>query len=115
MQLFTVSEISYTAQKIQRSEFIAWLYPAQNVDQARELIAAHNKAHADATHNCYAYVIGFDRETQYYSDAGEPSGTAGKPMLNALLSASMTNVLAIVTRHFGGIKLGVRGLIEAYH
>lgn len=100
--------------KIQRSDFLAFLYPVTNAEQVKELIASHNKAYSDATHNCFAYILGFSREVQHFSDAGEPSGTAGKPILNALLSAGMTNVLAIVTRYYGGVKLGVRGLIEAY-
>lgn len=100
--------------KIQRSDFHGFLFPISNVEQARELIAIHSKTYNTATHNCYAYVLGFTREVQHFSDAGEPAGTAGKPILNTLLSAGMTNVLAIVTRYYGGVKLGVRGLIEAY-
>ena len=84
------------------------------MEQAREIISAHNREYANATHNCYAYICGFAQETQYYSDAGEPHGTAGKPILNSLLRGGMTNCLAIVTRYYGGIKLGVKGLIDAY-
>ncbi len=80
----------------------------------RDILSEHNKEYANATHNCYAYVIGDKQQIQYYSDAGEPSGTAGKPMLNAILRKELTNVLAIVTRYYGGVKLGVKGLIEAY-
>lgn len=100
--------------KILRSEFICFLFQVDAVELAREIISAHDKNYASATHNCYAYVIGNNRQIQYYSDAGEPGGTAGKPMLNALLRADLTNVLAIVSRYYGGVKLGVRGLIEAY-
>lgn len=101
-------------QKIRRSTFICTLHPIANADEARALISAHVKWHANATHNCFAYICGFERETQYWSDAGEPHGTAGKPILNSLLRANMTNVLALVTRFYGGIKLGVPGLIDAY-
>jgi len=69
---------------------------------------------SDATHNCYAYIHGLNREIIYYSDAGEPTGTAGKPILNTLLRNDLTNILAVVSRYFGGIKLGVKGLIAAY-
>lgn len=101
-------------QKIRRSTFICTLHPIANTHEARALISAHVKENANATHNCFAYICGYERETQYFSDAGEPHGTAGKPMLNALLRANMTYVLAIVTRFYGGVKLGVPGLIEAY-
>jgi len=99
---------------IRRSRFIAWLAPIGDQAEAVKMIAERNHEFADATHNCYAWVLGFEREQSHYSDAGEPSGTAGKPILNALLSAGLTNTVAIVTRYYGGIKLGVRGLIEAY-
>lgn len=101
-------------QKVKRSRFICHLCPIASESEAKELIAAHNQEFANATHNCFAYLCGFNREIQYYSDAGEPHGTAGKPILNALLRNGLTNVLAIVTRYYGGVKLGTRGLIEAY-
>ncbi|MBW6514966.1 MAG: IMPACT family protein [Candidatus Syntrophosphaera sp.] len=110
----TISRPAEFGQKIKRSVFRCFLFPIAGPEQARELIAAHNREYAGATHNCFAYVCGWEREIQYYSDAGEPSGTAGKPILNALLRAGMTNVLAIVSRWYGGVKLGVKGLIEAY-
>lgn len=100
--------------KILRSRFIATLYPVQDVAEVRSLLTEQNSQYADATHNCYAYVLGKNKETTYYADAGEPSGTAGKPILNELLRHDLSNVLAVVTRYFGGIKLGVKGLIEAY-
>lgn len=110
----TITESSQFQQKIRRSSFHCFLFPIASVEEARILISSHNKEYANATHNCFAYVCGFDQEIQYYSDAGEPHGTAGKPILNSLLRAEMTNVLAIVTRHYGGVKLGVKGLIDAY-
>ncbi|HOH79731.1 MAG TPA: YigZ family protein [Candidatus Cloacimonadota bacterium] len=99
---------------IHRSRFIAFIVPVSDPAQAASEIAVRSHEFEDATHNCYAWVTGFKREQSYYSDAGEPAGTAGKPILNALLSAGLTNVAATVTRYYGGVKLGVRGLIEAY-
>jgi uncharacterized YigZ family protein len=113
--LNTISSNVTLSCKIQRSEFIAFLYPASSVEIAKEIFSRHNAEYRNATHNCYAYIIGRKQEWQYYSDQGEPSGTAGKPILNALLKYNLTNVLAVVTRYYGGIKLGVRGLIDAYH
>ncbi len=112
--LFTIKDMNTVEQKLSRSRFICTLYPVDDLAKARAAIAEHNKAFCNATHNCYAYVLGGSQEIQYYSDAGEPGGTAGKPILNSLLRASLTNVLAIVTRYYGGVKLGVKGLIEAY-
>jgi len=110
----TISEAITASVKIQRSEFISTLYPVGDALSIKEMIAGHNIKYKDATHNCYAYILGKKQEVQYYSDQGEPSGTAGKPILNTLLKHDLTNVLAMVTRYYGGIKLGVRGLIDAY-
>jgi len=110
----TIKEAVQAQQKILRSEFLGFLYPVKDTEEARSVISEHQKLYANATHNCFAYIIGDRQQTQYYSDAGEPSGTAGKPMLSALLRAELTNVLAIVTRYYGGVKLGAKGLIEAY-
>jgi uncharacterized YigZ family protein len=112
--LKTINKSTYESVKIQRSEFIAFLYPVSDTTQIKEILAEHNHKYKDATHNCYAYILGKKQETQYYSDQGEPSGTAGKPILNTLLKYDLTNVLAVVTRYYGGVKLGVRGLIDAY-
>jgi uncharacterized YigZ family protein len=101
-------------QKIQRSTFAGFLYPVRDAAEAKHLIGEHQKTYANATHNCYAYVCGYGQEIQYYSDAGEPHNTAGKPILNALLRHGLTFTLAIVTRYFGGVKLGTKGLAEAY-
>lgn len=111
---FTLVTPAQATLKIQRSEFIAFLYPVESAPQIQELLKQHNQEYANATHNCYAWILGLKQETRYYADAGEPGGTAGKPILNALLRHDLTNVLAIVTRYFGGIKLGVKGLIDAY-
>lgn len=114
MAFRTLSVPQQYQQKILRSEFCCFLFPIASADEARRIISEHNKEYANATHSCFAYICGFKQETQYYSDAGEPHGTAGKPILNALLRHDLTNVLAIVTRYYGGVKLGVKGLIEAY-
>jgi uncharacterized YigZ family protein len=114
MPHYSVASPSRFQQKIKRSSFICFLFPISSAEEAQKFISSHNKDFANATHNCFAYICGFEQKIQYYSDAGEPHGTAGKPILNALLRAGMTNILAIVTRYYGGIKLGVKGLIDAY-
>jgi len=100
--------------KIRRSEFICRLARTDTIDAAKAFITKISRENKTATHNCWAYVVGDDDRICHSSDAGEPSGTAGKPMLNVLTSHRMTRVTAVVTRHYGGVKLGVRGLIEAY-
>ncbi len=100
--------------KIQRSRFIASMRHVTGMEDAKLFISEIAAQHKQANHNCWAYVIGDAGETFHASDAGEPSGTAGKPMLNALKRHDLTNVAVVVTRYFGGIKLGIRGLIEAY-
>jgi uncharacterized YigZ family protein len=113
--MFSTIKSSVSADiKVLRSHFIAVLYPVSNPEEARSALSEHVKRYADATHNCYAYLCGVSQETSYYSDAGEPGGTAGKPILNAMLRHGLTNTLAVVTRYYGGIKLGVKGLIDAY-
>ena len=114
MSYYSIAEPVNSRQKIKHSEFLAFLFPIDSVEEAESIISQHRKEFPDATHHCFAYISGFNRETQFYSDSGEPTGTAGKPILNALLSANMTNILAIVTRYFGGIKLGTAGLAKAY-
>jgi len=100
--------------KIRRSTFIAHLHYATTMQEAKEFISQISAEHKTANHNCWAYIVGEKGETFHSSDAGEPSGTAGQPMLNALKKHDMTNIVAVVTRYFGGVKLGVRGLIDAY-
>jgi len=109
-----IKEISCYEEKIQRSTFMAQICPISTWQEAKEFITKINQEHKNATHNCWAYIVGSNGETQHSSDAGEPPGTAGKPMLNALNKFEMTNIVAVVTRYFGGVKLGVRGLIDAY-
>ncbi len=100
--------------KIKRSTFIAHLHYVQTIQEAKEYISTIADKHKTANHNCWAYIVGEKGETFHSSDAGEPSGTAGQPMLNVLKKHEMTNIVAVVTRYFGGVKLGIRGLIEAY-
>jgi uncharacterized YigZ family protein len=101
-------------EKIQRSRFIAYAKPVNTWQDAKEFITEISQEHKNATHNCWAYIVGDKGEMQHSSDDGEPSGTAGKPMLNALNKSELTNIVAVVTRYFGGVKLGIRGLIDAY-
>lgn len=99
-------------EKIKRSVFIANVSPCHDEEEARSFLALITSQHRDATHNCRAYI--FSDGTEYSSDDGEPSGTAGKPILNAIKRSGLVNVMVVVTRYFGGVKLGVRGLIDAY-
>lgn len=96
------------------SKFIATAFTVMNESEVREAVAEAKKKYYDARHHCYAYVIGPDKSAFRANDDGEPSGTAGKPILNQILSKDVTNVCVIVVRYFGGIKLGVSGLINAY-
>jgi uncharacterized YigZ family protein len=96
------------------SKFIAHAVPCISEEQAKEEIEALKKQYYDARHHCYAYVLGFEGEDYRANDDGEPSGTAGKPIHGQLLSNELTNTLIVVIRYFGGTKLGVRGLINAY-
>lgn len=96
------------------SKFIAETFVVTSEDEAKAAVASVKKKYFDARHHCYAYMIGPDKKTFRSSDDGEPSGTAGKPILNQILSKDVTNLCIVVTRYFGGIKLGTSGLINAY-
>lgn len=96
------------------SRFLAFALPATSIDEAKECIALYANKYHDARHVCWAHMIGADRLTYLSSDNGEPSGTAGKPILGQINSLGLTNVVVIVVRYFGGIKLGTSGLIVAY-
>lgn len=98
---------------IDKSKFITAIFPVSTVDEVNEILQATNKRYYDATHNCYAYILD-NGNIQKCSDNGEPSKTAGFPMLEVLKKNELTDVLAITTRYFGGIKLGAGGLIRAY-
>lgn len=99
---------------IQKSKFITYVNRAENEDEAQAFIQSIKKKHHDATHNCSAYLIGENDEIQKANDDGEPSGTAGIPMLEVLKKRQLKDTVVVVTRYFGGIKLGAGGLIRAY-
>ena len=97
-----------------KSRFIANIYHIEDEDMAVKIIEQLRKKYWDARHNCYAYIIGNNNEVQKFSDDGEPSGTAGKPIMDIILSEKIHNCLIVVTRYFGGTLLGTGGLIRAY-
>ena len=100
---------------IKRSEFITNLIPVTSEQEIEEHLKNLRKKYYDATHNCYAYILGTNNEIKYKaSDDGEPSRTAGVPILDSLQKNNLTNCLCVVTRYFGGIKLGAGGLVRAY-
>lgn len=99
---------------IQKSEFITHLYRVESINDVNAILETTRKKYYDATHNCYAYIIGDNQDIQKCSDDGEPQKTAGAPMMDVLKKNNMTNILAIVTRYFGGILLGAGGLVRAY-
>lgn len=111
---FTIYQNGEHQIEIKKSKFICHLFRIENEEQAKEYIAKIKKEHYKANHNCSAYMLGENFEIQRNSDDGEPSGTAGVPMLEVLKKNQLQNTLAIVTRYFGGIKLGAGGLIRAY-
>ena len=96
------------------SRFLAFAYPVETEDEVREIVSSLRKEYHDARHHCYAYRLGLNGETWRASDDGEPSGSAGRPILGQIDSAGMSDILVVVVRYFGGIKLGVPGLIRAY-
>ncbi len=98
----------------QRSRFISFAWHVTNADQIKEHVSALQKEYYDARHICYAYMLGPQRQEWRANDNGEPSGTAGKPILGQINSAGLTDILVCVVRYFGGVKLGTSGLIEAY-
>ena len=111
LTLSSPSEGIYTEK---RSKFLAFAFPVSTVEEVKELVEAHQKKYYDARHVCYAYMLGHERLTFRANDNGEPSGTAGKPILGQINSNELTDILIIVVRYFGGVKLGTSGLIQAY-
>lgn len=97
-----------------KSRFIAHVFPIESEEDALTRISGIKKKHYDARHNCFAYVLGEKNETERYSDDGEPSGTAGRPMLDVLAGQGIRDAAAVVTRYFGGTLLGTGGLVRAY-
>lgn len=97
-----------------RSKFLAYAFPVLSEQEVKQRLAEIQKKHWDARHHCYAYILGPHKDAYRVNDNGEPSGTAGRPIYGQLLSKDLTNTLVIVVRYFGGIKLGVSGLQNAY-
>ena len=96
------------------SKFYAFAYPVQTIEQIKEILAEKRKEYYDARHVCYAYMLGYERNQFRANDDGEPSGTAGRPILGQINSSNLTDILIIVVRYFGGTLLGTSGLIQAY-
>ncbi len=105
------AEAQYTDK---RSKFLAFAVPVESAEEARRAVAEMQRRYYDARHVCWAYMLGSARTDFLSNDNGEPSGTAGKPILGQINSLGLTNVVVIVVRYFGGIKLGTPGLIAAY-
>ncbi|WP_314042591.1 YigZ family protein [Streptococcus cristatus] len=114
MEYRTIRQDGQAQEEIKKSRFICHAKRVYSEEEARDFIAAIKKEHYKATHNCSAFIVGEKSEIKRTSDDGEPSGTAGVPMLGVMENHQLTNVCFVVTRYFGGIKLGAGGLIRAY-
>lgn len=110
----TIERSSEGLFKEKMSKFLAFAEPCRTIEEAKEIVSMYRKEYFDARHVCWAYMIGADRTVFRSNDDGEPSGTAGKPILGQINSFGLTDLVVIVVRYFGGIKLGTSGLIEAY-
>ncbi len=110
----TISAPATGSYSEKRSKFLAYAFPVQTEAQVKERLTEIQKKHNDARHHCYAYILGPNKDAYRMNDNGEPSGTAGRPIHGQLMSKDLTNTLVIVVRYFGGIKLGVSGLQNAY-
>ena len=110
----TISRSSEGIYKDKGSKFIAIACPVITEEDVKERLSEIRNKYHDARHHCYAYVLGYDKSAFRYNDDGEPSGTAGRPIYGQINSKDLTNTLVVVVRYFGGVKLGVRGLINAY-
>ncbi len=111
---YTINDAKFSEIKIKGSIFIAGAYPVNNVKSAQEILKSLKSKYYDANHNCFAYRIGYDGADFRYSDDGEPSGSAGKPIYMITKKYDLSDILIVVTRYFGGTKLGVGGLVRAY-
>lgn len=111
---YTVERAGEAQYKEKMSRFLAFAIPVKEVEQARAIIKEYQNRYHDARHVCWAYMLGPARAEWQLNDNGEPSGTAGKPILGQINSRNLTDVLVVVVRYFGGIKLGTSGLIAAY-
>ena len=96
------------------SRFMAFAYPATSEQEVKQHLDELRKQYYDATHHCYAYVLGFDKSAFRFNDDGEPAGTAGRPIYGQILSNDLTNILIVIIRYYGGTNLGIPGLIHAY-
>lgn len=110
----TIEEIAESVYTEKRSKFIAIALPVRTLTEVKSYLEEYQKKYYDARHVCYAYMLGPDRKDFRANDNGEPSGTAGKPILGQINSNELTDILVVVVRYFGGIKLGTSGLIVAY-
>ncbi len=111
--MLSIDDEHFDLYEIQKSKFFSFVYPVFDVDKVSQILDKICKEYKDATHVCYAYVLD-NPKVEKCSDDGEPSGTAGKPMLELIKKKKLSNVLLIVVRYFGGIKLGAGGLVRAY-
>ena len=107
----TIAKAVESEINVKKSQFICHLFPTKTKKESKEIILKVNERYSDATHNCTAYIVS---DGEGFDDDGEPGGTAGKPMINVLRKNDLHNVTAVVTRYFGGIKLGAGGLVRAY-
>jgi uncharacterized YigZ family protein len=110
----TIADIAEGYITEQRSKFISYALPVKTPEEAKEVIDRYRKKHYDARHVCWAYMLGIDRNQFRVNGDGEPSSTAGKPILGVINSHALTDILIVVVRYFGGVKLGTSGLIVAY-
>jgi uncharacterized YigZ family protein len=110
----TINAASTGSYKEKSSKFIALAYPVLTEADVNHRLKSVKKEYYDANHHCYAYRLGFEKQLFRFSDDREPSGSAGRPIYGQILSQDLTNILVVVVRYFGGIKLGVSGLINAY-
>lgn len=110
----TINEASEGTYTELRSKFLAFAHPVESVEEAMAFVEQYQKKYYDARHVCWAYMLGHERTTFRSNDNGEPSGTAGKPILGQINSNELTNIIILVVRYFGGVKLGTSGLIVAY-
>lgn len=110
----TIESVSAGIYKEKGSKFLAFAIPVQTEAEVKSHIERIKKEYFDARHHCYAYILGHDKAAYRLNDDGEPSGTAGRPIHGQLLSKDLTNTLVVVVRYFGGVKLGVSGLLNAY-
>jgi len=111
---YTIEQPSMAEFKDRGSKFLAYAYPAKDIDICKKLLAQLKKEHGKAVHHCLAYRLGVDGSTFRVSDDGEPAGSAGRPILGQIDSKGLTNVFVVVVRYFGGTLLGIPGLINAY-